>query len=115
MRLISSGWRAEAKGGTYYHCIKEPIKKAQLPQKVASDASYSAPLLPYAGPKAPQSFLNVRVTYQRVIAHRKRTYSKAKGADQIPKPDMPSKDLPSGYIPFRLRLEHVKSSRNYKT
>ena len=38
-----------------YHCIVEPIKKAQLPQKVAREASYSAPLLPYAGPKAPHS------------------------------------------------------------
>ena len=41
---------------TYYHWIREPIKNAQLPQNVANEASYSAPLLPYAGPKAPQSF-----------------------------------------------------------
>ena len=38
-----------------YHCIVEPIKNAQLPQKVAREASYSAPLLPYAGPNAPHS------------------------------------------------------------
>ena len=38
-----------------YHCIVDPIKNAQLPQKVASAASYSAPLLPYAGPSAPES------------------------------------------------------------
>ena len=49
-----------------YHCIVEPIKKAQLPQKVANEASYSAPLLPYAGPNAPHS---CQETYVSVNSH----------------------------------------------
>ena len=49
-----------------YHCIVEPIKKAQLPQKVAREASYSAPLLPYAGPNAPHS---CQETYISVNSH----------------------------------------------
>lgn len=38
-----------------YHCTTLPIKKAHEPQKVANEASYWAPLLPYAGPRAPHS------------------------------------------------------------
>lgn len=53
-----------------YHCMTLPIRKAQLPQKVARLASYCAPLLPYAGPSAPQIVKpNAPARFQKPICH----------------------------------------------
>ena len=67
-RIFNQSQVASSPEVTYYHWIRDPIRNAQLPQNVASEASYSAPLLPYAGPKAPQSF-SMSVTYFASLNH----------------------------------------------
>ena len=107
-RLLCSIDSNGSRGKTYYHWTVDPIRKAQLPQNVASEASYSAPVLPYAGPRHPQSYIAWSAAIDEGLMY---IYRKAECSNEIPKPNVPAQDFPSRNIPFRLRLEHVQCTR----
>ena len=98
---ISTGCLSKASN----HWIVLPIKKHQLPQKVARLPSKTAPLLAAAKPRAPQS-VKPMPCEKSVSVFNLYKEARTTNSDEIPNTDMPTKYFRSGKVPLLLSLYH---------